>query len=147
MSAPANSVTAPVSETDEVKQLRCRKRPDVLADIGVPTEEARTRALLGYVDTTQTNIFNREDFCGACGIQHPNYPLLDCYPLCESCLNCLREQSALRKRFEGTVQDTPLEICFATYGESFGSYCPWAISHSPRLLRQGICTTVARLTR
>jgi hypothetical protein len=117
MSAPVSSTDAEVSAAVDSKTLRSVKKPAVLEDVGVPTEEARMKAMLGYVDESQANIYNREDFCGACGIQHPNYPLLDTYPLCESCLNCLREQSHLRKRYEGTVQDTSLEICFATYGK------------------------------
>ena len=117
MSLPITSSSAKLEPVTSLsKSLRASKRPAVLEDIGVPTESARLSAMLGHVDTTQANIFMREDFCGACGIQHPNYPLLDTYPLCESCLNCLREQSVLRKRYEGTVQDTPLEICFASYG-------------------------------
>lgn len=81
------------------------------------TEEKKLNLLLGKeIDLTLNNIYMREDYCGACGVQHPNYSLLDTYSLCESCLNCLRDHSHLRDRFKIIPQDVPLEICFATYG-------------------------------
>jgi hypothetical protein len=97
--------------------LRSVKQPLALPELGILSEETKHLAMLGFVDTKpENNIYMREDFCGACGIQHPNYKLLDTYSLCESCLNCLRDHSVLRKRFEGIAPECPLEILFATYG-------------------------------
>lgn len=97
--------------------LRSIKQVEELEEFEELTEEKRLRIMLGEVDTTLSNIYMREDYCGACGIQHPNYRLLDTYPLCESCLNCLRDHSHLRNRYKPIPQVVPLEICFASYGE------------------------------
>jgi len=58
----------------------------------------------------------REDYCGACGVQHPNPTLLDIYLLCEACCNSLRAPSVLRNIVSRTEQTQPLEVLFATYG-------------------------------
>ena len=77
------------------------------------SEDQRIAMLQGHM---QPSFLTREDFCGACGVRHPNPSLLDLYPLCANCLNCMRYPSALRRQYEGTLQTTALEIVFATYG-------------------------------
>jgi hypothetical protein len=98
--------------------MRSIKQVEAVEELEELSEEKRLRIMLGEVDTTSSNIYLREDYCGACGIQHPNYRLLDTYSLCESCLNCLRDHSHLRNRYKPIPQTVPLEICFATYGLS-----------------------------
>ena len=99
--------------------LKSIKTVEEIQELEELTEEKRLRIMLGEVDTSSaTNIYMREDYCGACGIQHPNYRLLDTYYLCESCYNCLRDHSHLRNRYKPIPQVIPLEICFATYGLS-----------------------------
>jgi hypothetical protein len=110
------------SSNDLSKQkigLRTLHKPKEVEDIGVVTEEMKLRAMLGYKDNIDgTNpLMSREDFCGACGFQHPNYLLLDLYSTCLNCLNCLREHSHLRRRYAGIPQEYPLEILCATYGD------------------------------
>lgn len=58
----------------------------------------------------------REDYCGACGVQHPNPVLLDVYLLCEACSNSLRAPSVLRTRVSRNEPTQAFEVCFATYG-------------------------------
>lgn len=177
--AAGSVISAADSNTGStVVSVKSLRRPEAIAEIPVLSEEQKLRAMLGFKDEDankvgllicstctscfrgdwfslclQKSIFLREDFCGACGVQHSNpavtdfphhkqldtcdehfaipaltirsrvpniqnyiYQLLDVYPLCEACLNCLREQSHLRDRYAGVYQETPLEILFATYG-------------------------------
>jgi hypothetical protein len=109
--------SAASSATISLKSIKHVQEVEELEEL---TEEKKFRIMLGEIDTSAaTNIYMREDYCGACGIQHPNYRLLDTYYLCESCLNCLRDHSHLRNRYKPIPQTIPLEICFATYGLSF----------------------------
>lgn len=110
--------SASSSNTTAGSSLRSIKQVEELQELEELTEEKRLRIMLGEVDTSLSNIYMREDYCGACGIQHPNYRLLDTYSLCESCFNCLRDHSHLRNRYKPIPQVVPLEICFATYGKS-----------------------------
>ena len=90
--------------------LRTAAQDEPLEEV---TEEQRLAMMLGRAEPS---FLLREDLCGACGVHHPNPRLLDLHPLCANCFNCIRLPSSLRKRYEGTVQRTPLEIVFATYG-------------------------------
>eukprot|EP00596_Hydrurales_sp_CCMP1899_P008561 CAMPEP_0119039548 /NCGR_PEP_ID=MMETSP1177-20130426/9102_1 /TAXON_ID=2985 /ORGANISM="Ochromonas sp, Strain CCMP1899" /LENGTH=658 /DNA_ID=CAMNT_0007003575 /DNA_START=256 /DNA_END=2232 /DNA_ORIENTATION=+ len=84
------------------------------------TKEDKMRAMLGHkLPSGKSNpIFWREDYCGACGFQHRNPALLDTYPTCEKCQNTLRQASNLSKRYERLDPLSPLEILFASYGDS-----------------------------
>lgn len=90
--------------------------------IEVITEEDRRLAMLGYTNTStglmQPYLY-REDFCACCGTMHPKPSLLNVYNICYSCQNTLREPLFLRKRYENTLQELPLEIIYATYGDPF----------------------------
>jgi hypothetical protein len=109
---------------EENIKINSLRKPKQVEDIGVVTEEMKLRAMLGYKDENPgLNPMLREEFCGACGFQHPNYLLLDIYSTCLNCLNCLREHSHLRRRYAGIPQETPLEILFATYGDLVDPIC------------------------
>jgi hypothetical protein len=92
---------------------------DILTEI---SQEDELRAMLGYKSTTSGAMqpyLYREDFCACCGTRHLAPHLLNMYAACISCNNCLREPIKLRMLYEQTLQDAPLEILFATYGDEF----------------------------
>lgn len=116
-SANSSGKTA-VSTVVSIKSMRVT---EVFPEIPKLTEEQKLRLMLGFKDedSNKNSIFEREDFCGACGVQHPNPSLLDTYPFCEACTNCMRDQSHLRERYKNIDPETPLEILFATYGRNY----------------------------
>lgn len=88
------------------------------------TDEQRLRAMLGYGygDAASSDLpahLVLEYICACCGTEHKAPHLLDAYYLCQSCQNCLRDPSALRKRWADITPECKLEICYATYGDDF----------------------------
>jgi hypothetical protein len=129
------SVHSSSTATTGTISLKSIKNVEEVEELEELSEEKKLRIMLGEVDTSSaTNIYMREDYCGACGIQHPNYRLLDTYYLCESCLNCLRDHSHLRNRYKPIPQVVPLEICFATYGTSSCDSIPPTTTSFPSIL-------------
>ena len=57
------------------------------------TEEQRLDAMLGrgYQAGKEDPRLVMEQYCGCCGTEHRHPELLDCYYLCASCQNALRE--------------------------------------------------------
>jgi len=80
------------------------------------TDEQKFKSMMGLGGALDPWSY-REDFCGSCGIQHPNPNLLDNYPYCYCCFNTLREPYVLRKRYKGVAYYAPLDILYATYGD------------------------------
>ena len=83
---------------------------------GAFTDEQKFKSMMGLGGALDPWSY-REDFCGSCGIQHPNPNLLDNYPYCYCCFNTLREPYVLRKRYRGVAYYAPLDILYATYGD------------------------------
>lgn len=103
-----------------VTTLRSLKKSRKNAVYDIVTDEDKYLAMLGYKTNgiKQNPVLYREDFCGACGVQHQNPNVLDLYPFCRNCQNCLRDHQHLRDRYEGVAQIEPLEILIATYGDT-----------------------------
>jgi hypothetical protein len=59
----------------------------------------------------------REEFCGACGVIHPNPAVLDVYGLCPSCFSELRPGRDLREKMRHERPRMALDVLFATYGD------------------------------
>lgn len=94
--------------------------PPALPEIQALSEEDKLLAMLGHTTTksgAKAPYLYREDFCGACGLQHLRPDLMDMYPFCASCYNTLREPNALRLRWNKVANKDPLEICMATFGD------------------------------
>ena len=75
------------------------------------------QAMLGRDASGTASIYAREEYCGACGIKHTNPDLLDLYPNCENCQNCIRSHAHLRQQYAGKPPECPLEIIIASYGD------------------------------
>lgn len=108
------------SSKKSLESLRSLKKAQAAVKFDDITEEDRYLAMLGYkLEGKMTNPLNyREDYCGACGVQHLNPNMLDLYPNCVNCQNCLRDYAHLRDRYKGVVQLEPLEILTASYGDT-----------------------------
>jgi hypothetical protein len=103
-----------------VSSLRSLKKARRGAIYSLISDEDKYLAMLGYKNDgiVLNPVTFREDFCGACGVQHQNPNVLDLYPYCRNCQNCLRDHKHLRDRYTGVAQLEPLEILIATYGDT-----------------------------
>ncbi len=74
------------SHAKSIDSLRSLKKAQKAVKYDEISEEDRYLAMLGYkMDGVKKNpLLYREDFCGACGVQHPNPSMLDLYPNCIS---------------------------------------------------------------
>ena len=90
------SAKAPDTSESEAKRRRRQKfgKKAVEANVVVGlTEEQRLDAMLGrgYTQGKEDPRLVMEQYCGCCGTEHRHPELLDCYYLCASCQNALRE--------------------------------------------------------
>jgi hypothetical protein len=128
LTTTSSSKSSPTSKSSRFSPTGKKKRRnrrvgdgDIIAEI---SEEDQHRAMIGYKSTStgamQPYLY-REDFCACCGTRHMAPHMLDVYFMCISCNNCLREPIKLRMRYESVLQDVPLEILFASYGDEHDS--------------------------
>ncbi len=79
-----------------------------IAPASIVSKEDKFEAMMGRKDLNHSvtefgEILFREEFCGACGVIHPNPDLMDMYNTCKACQCTLREPVALRRRYEGIL--------------------------------------------
>ena len=91
--------------------------PSVLDRVKNAHEREVLESMLGRDACGTASIYLREEYCGACGIKHTNPALLDLYPNCENCQNCIRSHAHLRQRYVNKAPECPLEIIIAAYGD------------------------------
>jgi hypothetical protein len=113
------------TETDWTKNSRYLQRKLQKAMAAEPvqelTEEDKLLAMLGHKTTVsgaRAPYLYREDFCGACGLQHAYPGLMDMFPFCANCVCALREPAHLRDRMKDVPQTVPLEIIIGSYGHA-----------------------------